>query len=267
MAFNRMQSQKHGGKKYPGVKEMTISQQIGIVRNLFSTIYQRYDFLNHFFSFGCDLAWRRFAVKKMRFFQTNRFLDVATGTADLAIEAARKNPHIQVTGIDFVREMLTAGQQKISRRRLVNRVHLLSGDALKLPFPDSSFDVAGIAFGIRNIPEHLRALKEMTRVVVPSGQVMVLEMHVPQNRAVRGLYSLYLNRVLPWTARLFSRNPSAYYYLADSITHFPSPEAFSGLMEEAGLTRIERYALSWGVAFLHVGIKLPPTVENIETER
>jgi demethylmenaquinone methyltransferase/2-methoxy-6-polyprenyl-1,4-benzoquinol methylase len=242
-------------KKYPFVKQMTTSQQVGIVRELFSTIHGRYDFLNHFFSLGRDLAWRRFTVKKMRFFQANHFLDVATGTADLAIEAARKNPHIQVTGLDFVGEMMAVGQRKINRHRLSDSVRLIRGDALSLPFSDGGFDVAGIAFGIRNIPKYLDALKEMTRVVVPSGQVMILEMHFPENRFLRQIYSLYLEKILPRTAHLFSRNPSAYYYLADSIVHFPSPRAFAELMREAGLVRIEQYPLTMGIAHLHIGMK------------
>jgi demethylmenaquinone methyltransferase/2-methoxy-6-polyprenyl-1,4-benzoquinol methylase len=246
---------KKNKKKYPFVKEMTTSQQVGVVRELFSTIHGRYDFLNHFFSLGRDLAWRRFAVKRMRFFQTGRFLDIATGTADLAVEAARRNPHIQVTGVDFVGEMMAVGQKKLNRQRLSDRVHLVQGDALHLPFSDGDFDVAGIAFGIRNIPKHLQALTEMARVIVPGGQVMVLEMHYPEKKLLRGIYSLYLKKILPRTAHLFSRNPSAYYYLADSIVHFPSPSAFAGLMKEAGLTDIEHHPLTMGVAHLHIGIK------------
>jgi demethylmenaquinone methyltransferase/2-methoxy-6-polyprenyl-1,4-benzoquinol methylase len=250
-----MKTEKRKKKKYPFVKEMTTSQQVGIVRELFSTIHGRYDFLNHFFSLGRDLAWRRFTVKRMRFLQTNRFLDVATGTADLAIEAARRNPHIQVTGLDFVGEMMAVGQKKINRRHLSDRVRLIRGDALNLPFSDDDFDVAGIAFGIRNIPQYLQSLKEMTRVVVPGGQVMILEMHFPKNKFFRRVYSLYLEKILPRTAHFFSRNPSAYYYLADSIVHFPSPHAFAALMKEAGLVSIEQYPLTMGIAHLHIGTK------------
>jgi demethylmenaquinone methyltransferase / 2-methoxy-6-polyprenyl-1,4-benzoquinol methylase len=250
-----MPLEKRVKKKYPVVREMTSLQQVRIVRELFSTVHRRYDFLNHFFSLGQDLIWRRFAVKKMHFFQTNHFLDVATGTADLAIDAALRCPLIQVTGLDFVGEMMAVGQRKINRHCLSDRVRLIRGDALNLPFSDDHFDVAGIAFGIRNIPKRLDALKEMTRVVVPGGQVMVLEMHFPLNRTFRWFYSLYLNKILPCTAHLFSKNPSAYHYLADSITHFPAPVAFASLMEEAGLVRIEQYPLTLGITYLHVGIK------------
>lgn len=250
-----MQSEKRVKKKYPFVREMSSSQQVRIVRELFSTVHRRYDFLNHFFSLGQDLIWRRFAVRRMRFFQTNHFLDVATGTADLAIDAALRHPLIQVTGLDFVGEMMAVGQRKLDRNHLSDRVRLIRGDALNLPFSDNHFDVAGIAFGIRNIPMRLAALKEMTRVIVPGGQVMVLEMHFPTNGPFLWFYSLYLNKILPCTARFFSRNPSAYHYLADSIIHFPAPSAFASLMEEAGLVRIEQYPLTLGIAYLHMGTK------------
>jgi len=133
--------------RYPLVKEMSSIQQTGVVRHLFSSIHRRYDFLNRFFSLRQDVVWRRFTARRMCFFHTNRFLDVATGTADLAIETARRNPHIRVTGIDFVEEMLEAGRRKITRSQLADRVRLLRGDALQLPFRNEKFDVAGIAFG------------------------------------------------------------------------------------------------------------------------
>jgi demethylmenaquinone methyltransferase/2-methoxy-6-polyprenyl-1,4-benzoquinol methylase len=242
-------------RKYPLIKQMSSSQRIGMVRDIFSTIPQRYDFLNRFFSARRDLAWRRFVVKKMRFLKTNRFLDVATGTADLAIEAARKHSHIHATGLDFVRDMMTIGQQKLNRYHLSGRIRFIEGDALHLPFPNDCFDVSGIAFGIRNIPECLHALKEMTRVVVCGGQVMVLEMHFPRKRLLRSIYCLYLKHILPYTARLFSSNPSAYDYLADSIVHFPDPDRFAQLMEKVGLVHIEQHALTFGIAYLHIGIK------------
>lgn len=241
--------------KYPLVKQMSPSQQVGMVRDIFSTIPKRYDFLNRFFSARRDLAWRRFVVKKMRYFKTQRFIDIATGTADLAIEAARKYSHIHATGLDFVRDMMAVGQKKLYRYQLSHRIHLIEGDALHLPFSNDCFDVAGIAFGIRNIPECLHALEEMTRVVVRGGQVMVLEMHFPRKRFLRYMYYLYLNHLLPRTARLFSSNPSAYDYLADSIVHFPDPDRFAHLMEKAGLVHIEQYPLTLGIAYLHIGIK------------
>ncbi|MEW6333946.1 MAG: class I SAM-dependent methyltransferase [Thermodesulfobacteriota bacterium] len=240
-------------KRYPPVTGISRDTHVGMVREIFATITGRYDFLNHLLSLGRDIAWRRFAVRRMRFFHTFRLLDVATGTADLAIEAANRHPGIGVTGIDFVGEMLAAGRQKITDRGLSGRIDLLRADAMALPFPDGSFDAAGIAFGIRNMPDRLAALREMRRVIVPGGQVFVLEMNFPQSRFWQGLFVLYHKRLLPGVARLFSGNPAAYRYLADSILHFPTPRAFMDLMEEAGFCHPQRYALTFGITCLYTG--------------
>jgi len=240
--------------RYPPVRQMTDAQRIRAVKEIFSTVTGRYDFLNHLLSLRRDIAWRRLAVRKMRFLSTHRFLDVATGTADLAIEAARCYPTIHVTGLDFVQTMVNRGVIKIAERGLGGRIHLLQGDALDLPFPDHCFDSAAIAFGIRNIPEKHRVLQEMKRVTVPGGQVMVLEMTFPRDSVLKGFYRLYLHRILPGIARAFSKNPAAYEYLADSIDSFPSPEAFTRMMGEAGLTRIEKVSLDFGITYLHTGV-------------
>jgi len=244
-------------KKYPSVREVTDRERILMVKEIFSTVTKRYDFLNHFLSLRRDIAWRRFTVKKMSFSATCRFLDVATGTADLALGTALTHPGIFVVGLDFMEEMLRAGQAKISRKGLSERIQLLRGDALALPFPDGSFDVAAMAFGIRNIPDKAGALAEMARVVAPGGQVMVLEMTFTPNWFSRLLYHSYLNRVLPLLARKLSVNPKAYYYLADSIMNFPSPAEFSRLMEDAGMIDVETHRLTFGATYLYTGRKRP----------
>jgi demethylmenaquinone methyltransferase / 2-methoxy-6-polyprenyl-1,4-benzoquinol methylase len=245
---------------YPPVAGIGRDEHVGMVREIFATVPGRYDFMNHLLSLRRDIAWRRFAVRKMRFCNTFRFLDVATGTADLAIEAAKGHPRIQVTGIDFSPEMLALGRRKVEERGLADRIRLLQADAMTLPFPDGSFDAVGIAFGIRNMPDRLRALKEMRRVLVPGGRIFVLEMNSPRNRLWRGFFAPYLNRVLPVIARLFSRNPAAYLYLVDSITHFPIPSAFLSLMEEAGFGNPERDSLTFGITSLYVGSQ--PDIEE-----
>jgi demethylmenaquinone methyltransferase/2-methoxy-6-polyprenyl-1,4-benzoquinol methylase len=231
----------------------TDEERVRLVREIFSSITPRYDFLNRFLSLRRDVAWRRKTVGMMRFFSTHRFLDIATGTADLAMEAAVRHPDIKVTGLDFVPEMLALGREKIQRAGLSDRVELVEGDAMELPFPDHSFDVAAIAFGIRNIPEKSHALREMARIVAPGGQVMVLELTTPRSRLARGLYGVYLNRVLPGIGRAFSSNRSAYRYLAESIMDFPTPDEFSELMKESGLRKVEKIPLTLGVAHLHIG--------------
>jgi len=247
--------EKSNGHKYPQVKEITDDQRISMVKEIFSTITGKYDFLNRFLSLRRDVAWRNFAAKKMRFFQTNRYLDVACGTGDLSIAAAGKHPQIQVTGIDFVPEMVATAKDKVQKKNLAHRIQITQGDALRLPFEDNSFDVAGIAFGIRNIPDRMRALSEMLRVTVPGGQVMVLEMTFVQNRFFKLIYYVYLNYLLPTFAKLFSKNPAAYYYLADSIMNFPAPDAFAKIMEDAGMINVEKYPLTFGITWLHIGKK------------
>jgi demethylmenaquinone methyltransferase / 2-methoxy-6-polyprenyl-1,4-benzoquinol methylase len=240
-------------KGYPSVSGIGRDEHVGMVREIFATVPAHYDFLNHLLSLRRDVAWRRFAVRKMHFFNTFKLLDVATGTADLAIEAARRHPAIRVTGVDFTGEMLALGRQKIASRGLGDRIRLLQADAMKLPFPDGSFDAVGIAFGIRNIPDRLGALREMRRVLVPGGQIFVLEMNFPRNRLSQAFFALYLKHLLPGIARLFSGNPAPYYYLADSILHFPAPRAFLGLMEEAGFRDLNRYSLTLGITCLYIG--------------
>ena len=243
-------------RQYPSLSEMKPDEHVGVVKEIFSSITKEYDFLNHFLSLGRDIAWRKEAVRRMRFSTTRRLLDIATGTADLAIEAARRHPEVHVIGIDLALEMLEAGRRKIRDRRLEGRITLMPGDALNLDFPDNHFDVAAVAFGIRNMPDRLRALREMTRVVCPGGQVMVLEMTLPREGSLlRKLYALYLKKVLPLLARPFSRHSEAYAYLADSISLFPSPLKFAAMMEEAGLKAIEQHPLTLGVTYLHIGHK------------
>ncbi len=225
----------------------------GVVYDIFTTVHDRYDFLNHLLSLRRDIGWRRAAIAAMRFERTLRMLDVATGTADLAIAAARAYPGVRVTGVDFAAPMLAVGRRKVREARLAGRIELLEGDALDLPFADATFDVTAVAFGMRNIPDRKRALQEMARVTVPGGQVMVLEMTFDPAAAFRPLYGAYLAHVLPRLARLFTRNPATYWYLGDSIRHFPLPAAFSDLMREAGLTDISAHRLTFGTACLHVG--------------
>jgi demethylmenaquinone methyltransferase/2-methoxy-6-polyprenyl-1,4-benzoquinol methylase len=229
-----------------------------VVREIFTTIPGRYDFLNRVLSLRRDVAWRRFAVRKMRFFDTFRLLDVATGTADLAIEAALRHPSIEVTGIDLIAEMLVPGRRKVAERGLAGRIRLLQGDATALPFPDGSFDAVGIAFGIRNIPEKLVALKEMWRVLVPGGRIVILEMNAPPDRIKRLVFAPYLGRVLPAIARLFSKNPAAYGYLVDSILNFPTPPAFKAMMEAAGFSDVTRHSLTLGITSCFIGLRAAP---------
>jgi demethylmenaquinone methyltransferase/2-methoxy-6-polyprenyl-1,4-benzoquinol methylase len=232
---------------------MDAEQRKLVVRDIFSTFHRTYDLANRVLSLRRDLAWRRFALRRMRYSPRGRILDVATGTADLAIMAARAFPDIEVDGIDFAEPMLEIGRAKIESRGLGSRIRLARADALDLPFPDATFDVTAIAFGMRNIPDMARALREMSRVTVPGGQVMVLEMSAEVVFPFRGPYLFYLNRLLPAVGRLVAGDAAAYVYLAESIARHPSPDAFAGMMSSAGLIQIELRRLTWGAAYLHIG--------------
>ena len=241
--------------KYPSVKKVSDEERIGMVKEIFSTITGKYDFLNHFLSLRRDIYWRRFAIKKMVFFRTNRFLDIACGTGDLSINACFENRDISVTGVDFILPMVREATEKAGRKGLLNRINFIQGNALNLPFGENTFDVAGMAFGIRNIPKKAEALKEMLRVTAPGGQIMILEMTFIQNRFFKLFYYIYLNYLLPLMAKVFSKNAAAYYYLADSIMNFPAPEEFAAFMRETGISDVKIYPLTFGVTCLYVGKK------------
>ena len=247
--------QKSTVKKYPSVKTISDAERVGMVKEVFSTITGRYDFLNHVLSLRRDIAWRRFAIKKMVFFKTNRFLDIACGTGDLSINACLEHRNISVAAVDFVYPMMKAGNDKIKKKSLLNRINLIQGNALSLPLCENSFDVTAMAFGIRNIPKRADALREMLRVTAPGGQIMILEMTFIQNRFFKIFYFIYLNYLLPLLAKIFSKNAAAYHYLADSIMNFPSPEEFAAFMRETGISEVKIYPRTFGIACLYVGKK------------
>ena len=242
-------------KEYASVQEMNDEQRIGIVKDIFASVTDKYDFLNRFLSGRRDVAWRKRAVSQMKFFNTNRFLDVATGTGDLALDCANTYKDVQVTGVDFVEEMVNNGLKKVDTQNLENRVELKWGDATNIDYIDDTFDVTAIAFGIRNIPNKEKALSEMKRIIVPNGQIMVLELTTPEPGFWRSTYSFYLNGVLPKLAKWFTKNPAAYEYLADSIMNFPTRGEFLALMESIGLKNCRAIPLTFGVCTLYIGQK------------
>jgi len=242
-------------KEYPSVQEMNDEHRIGIVKDIFASVTDKYDFLNRFLSGRRDVAWRKRAVSEMKFFNTNRFLDLATGTGDLALDCANTYQDVQVTGVDFVEEMVNNGLKKVDKQNLEDRVELKWGDATNIDYIDDTFDVTAIAFGIRNIPNKEKALSEMKRIIVPNGQIMVLELTTPEPSFWRSTYSFYLNGVLPKLAKWFTKNPAAYEYLADSIMNFPTRGEFLALMESIGLKNCRAIRLTFGVCTLYIGQK------------
>lgn len=225
------------------------------VTSMFDSIAPSYDFLNHFLSFGTDRIWRKKAIRIIsESYKNPRILDVAAGTADLSIAAIKLDPE-HITGIDISVKMLEIGREKISRKRLDDRIELIQGDSEKIPFANDHFDVAMVAFGVRNFADPLKGLSEMTRVVRRGGMVMVLEFSKPVKSPVRQLYIFYFLNVLPNIGRLFSKNKKAYSYLPESVMQFPDNEQFIELMMKAGLSSVRQEKLTWGVASIYTGLK------------
>ena len=224
------------------------------VRTMFNDIAPRYDFLNHFLSAGIDRRWRKKAVRILRSNNPKTILDVATGTADLAIEACQITPD-RITGIDIAEDMLSIGRKKIKAKNLDSVITLETGDSENLHFPDQSFDAVMVAFGVRNFENLEKGLREMHRVLSPKGMVLVLEFSKPVKFPVKQLYNFYFKNILPGLGRLISGNSSAYTYLPDSVGKFPTGEAFTKLLENVGFTDTKHRSLTFGIASIYTGIK------------
>ena len=222
---------------------------------MFSSIAHRYDFLNHALSLNIDRRWRRELVRMCDVTPGESVLDVATGTADVAIEFARRTPAGSITGLDPSGGMLGVGREKLARDpALAGRVTLIEGDALALPFPSASFDVVTIAFGLRNLPDYERGVREMTRVLRPGGRLVVLEF-LPPSGATRLVFRSYIATVLPVIGRAISGSPEAYRYLASSIGTFIPADQVRDMLGGAGLTSVTTQRLTAGIAGLHRGVK------------
>lgn len=219
------------------------------VERMFDAISPRYDLLNRICSLGIDQGWRRKVIRALQDRRAEHVLDVATGTADLAIMAARRG--MKVTGIDISAGMLRHGQVKVDHGGFGDRITLRQADSEALPFPDASFDAAMVAFGARNFEHLQQGLAEMRRVVRPGGTVAVLEFSKPHG-ILGPLFRFYFHRVMPLIGRLVSRDASAYTYLPKSVDAFPEGDAFIAVMRAAGFTHASARRLTGGVASLYL---------------
>ena len=219
---------------------------------MFDRIARRYDLLNRLLSLGLDRRWRRLQVEALAPLAVSaRVLDLATGTADVAIAVARRYPGVTVTGVDPSVAMLALGRRKVSGTGLDDRISLVTGDAQALPFADDSFDATCMSFGIRNVPDRALALREMARVTRPMGKVLILELGEPGPGLVTSLARLYLHTVVPALGALVA-GAHEYRYLQRSIAAFPPAATFAESMEAAGLTVVGITSLSFGAAHLFV---------------
>lgn len=222
------------------------------VREMFAGIAARYDLLNHLLSGNIDKRWRRLVTKIVyqELPSGGQILDVACGTGDLSLTLAR-NGDAEVVGLDFCRPMLDIAATKSSKRGA--KVPFIEGDALALPFRESSFDAVTIAFGLRNLASVESGLAELLRVLRPGGRLAILEFSKPRNVVVRGLFKVYFTKLLPLVGGLISGSRGAYEYLPDSVSRFPHQKELSSLMKNAGFEEITYKNLTGGIAALHLG--------------
>ena len=218
---------------------------------MFDRIARRYDFVNRVLSLGLDKGWRRRAVRALQLGERPRVLDIATGTGDLAIDIARSCGGATVFGLDPSTKMLAIAAAKLARRGLDDRVSLVVGDAQQLPYASCEMDAATIAFGIRNVPDRLAALREMARVVRPGGRVVVLELGEPRNGLLGRAARIHTRYIVPRLGALLSGSRE-YAYLQKSIAAFPPADEFAALMTRAGLHVIEVTPLTFGACTLYV---------------
>ncbi len=224
---------------------------------MFDSIAPDYDRLNHILSLGADRSWRKRSVNAVACpDRPRRFLDLACGTGDYSLAMARAmHPDSRITGVDISQGMLEIMKRKVMENNLEDKITAINADALKLPFPDSSFDCVTIAFGIRNFQDRGAALREILRVLDKGGKLMVLELSMPSNPILRWFYSLGFKIVAPLVGGRFSGNKAAYKYLPASVSAFPGKEEWTAFMRDCGYTSVTHRAFSLGICRMYIGIK------------
>lgn len=222
---------------------------------MFDRISPKYDRLNHLLSLNVDKIWRRKTAKAVAKCQPKNILDLATGTADLAIAIAKRNPQAHIVGMDISEKMLEIGKEKVKRQGFESQIELRLGDAASLPFDDNSFDIVTVAFGVRNF-EHLeQGLSEIQRVLNPNGRIVILEFSMPEKFPIKKLYRLYFNHLLPQIGKRVSKDPGAYSYLPQSVEAFPKPDDFIKILDRNELKNSVAKRLSFGIATLYTATK------------
>jgi len=225
------------------------------VAEMFDSIAYRYDFLNRFLSAGIDITWRKKAIKQLKKNAPKKVLDVATGTADVALMTYDILKPEKIVGIDISDGMLDLGRKKIADKGLSDIITLYQGDSERIQFNDNEFDAITVAFGVRNFQNLVAGLTEMRRVLKPGGKLVVLEFSKPKSIGFKSLYNLYMNVIAPSFGKMFAKNKDAYQYLNDSVQAFPEGQTFLKIMNEAGFTQTYLQTLSLGICTIYCGSK------------
>lgn len=221
------------------------------VAEMFDNIAHKYDFLNHFFSMGIDKLWRKKAIRLLADVNPKSILDIATGTGDFAFEAMKLDPE-KVVGIDISKGMLEKGNVKVKNRKLEDRITLVLGDSENMTFADNSFDAITVGFGVRNFEDLEKGLKEIHRVIKPTGKVAILELSLPEKFPIKQLYNFHFNYIMPAIGKIMSRDSGAYTYLHKSVSAFPSGKDFVDILESCGFKNSEIHKVSGGIASIYV---------------
>ena len=224
------------------------------IQKMFDTISNEYDMLNNIITFGQHKSWKSKVYKLAKSKSPKLILDVATGTADIAIILAQiKNCNI--VGVDISQKMLSLGQKKIEKLFLNNKIKLESGDVENLKYPENYFNVITIGYGVRNFENLEKGLKECKRVLNEKGTIIILETSVPKNNIIKFFYNIFSSSIIPVIGRFFSKNPSAYRYLNKSSSIFPSGKKFEKILLESGFTNVEIKPLLFGASTIYLAYK------------
>jgi demethylmenaquinone methyltransferase / 2-methoxy-6-polyprenyl-1,4-benzoquinol methylase len=224
------------------------------VAEMFNNISHRYDFLNHFLSLGIDILWRKKAIRMLKADKPKLILDIATGTADFAIEALALKPE-KVIGVDISEGMLAHGREKLKKKKLDHLIELQLGDSEKLLFDDNTFDAVIVSFGVRNFENLEKGLTDMYRVLKPGGKAVVVEFSRPRKFPFKQLYNFYFKAILPKIGRLISKDQAAYTYLPESVEAFPDGQRFLDILQKIGYTNSQCKPLTFGISSIYIGQK------------
>jgi len=213
------------------------------ITTAFNTIAPRYDFMNRLLSLGIDVLWRQKALRSIGSSAPENILDLATGTGDFALMAARKFPGARITGIDLSDRMLEIANTKIRAKKFPQAIEFIRADCLQTPFPENKFDLATLAFGIRNFADLDAGCREINRILKPGGRILILELSRPSNRLISALYNFYLKHIIPALGHIFSGSQREYTYLQESIRHVPQAEEMLDILRQAGFINddVQRY--------------------------
>lgn len=224
------------------------------IEQMFDNISPKYDFLNRSLSLGIDVWWRKKMMLELKGISLNQVLDIATGTADVALATSKLKPN-SIIGVDISEGMLSVGRIKVEKKGLSSLIKLQKADSENLPFSENQFDAITVAFGVRNFEHLSKGLDEMCRVLKPGGKLVILEFSRPRIFPIKQLYDFYFRYFCPWWGKVVSKDNSAYKYLYDSVSAFPEGEQFLTIAQQSGFKQLKAQRLTFGIVSLYTATK------------